>query len=840
MRRFIAFILVLAMLVPYFGFVQVSASARLPDFPNFELMYENEYAALFLDARTNNIRVFQRASGEYFDTLVTDGQSGSAFIRDIQRSDFELEILVNEVRGVRRRMNSYGDSASRGQIEYTSIDGGVSARFMVGDPDAIHLTMFPMFISRERLQYFVLDHLTQQERDDFGEFYRFTGGRYVRSHLTLVPATGEPNTVAIPWLRRAHRFFYEVGTYSFEELAYDNDYWEYDHFEPAPLVHVTVEYTLDGPDLIITVPRSGMELANEAQPFISMTMNPYFLSGGEGDEGYIFIPDGSGGIIMFDNGMTAQEAILPVFGRNPLYGGFRYHEFFEQATLPVYGIVRNNTAILAIIEEGAPLATIRANVSGRVDEFNRVYASFELLYSEAVPIRGRNLAATNNRFQDEMYDFDIRQRFIFLAGDDASYVGMARAYQAYLLRHGMLNASGPSAEYAPFFVNFIATTPRFRVLLGIQYTENFAMTSTQDVETILQSMMDQGVHNIHAQYSYWANGGMRTTDLHRIRPLRSIGGSRGMRDLEQFATDSGLALYPVVRTNTFREMPGRIGSISRGMLSRSVTNNIALIAWHGMHTRTFAGSISLLSPIHWVSYASRIVRNFNNLGLSNISVIDLGNMLFGDYRRRNVITRYEALPYANKALETLANDLGLMLTNPNVYAFTYANVITDLPFHPGTKRIVDFNIPFIQMVLGEHIPFSMPAYNIDPMAWRGFDEYLLHAVESRSGMKLILTYIDEREFFPTFENSGFHVLSNMYFQTAYHRHWEARIGEYYAQFNEFYQAVRGAYVTAHRVYERGTHVVVEYSNGVVVLINYCDNPWEYDGRVIAPLSFEVV
>ncbi|MCL2405553.1 MAG: DUF5696 domain-containing protein [Defluviitaleaceae bacterium] len=840
MKRLIALVLVLAMLIPSVGVVRTYASASVPSFANFELVYENAYAVLFVDERSNNIRVFQKASGEYFDTLVTDGQSGSAFIRDIQRSDFDLEILLNEVRGIRRRMNSYTESVSRSQVEYTNIPGGVSARFMVGDPDAIHLTMFPMFISRERLNYFVLDHLTQQERDDFGELYRFTGGRYVRRHPTFVAATGEPNTVAIPWLRRAHRFFYEVGTYTFDELAYDNDYWEYLPFEPAPLVHLAVEYTLCGPDLIITVPRSGMELADESQPFINITMNPYFLSASEEDEGYIFIPDGSGGIIMFNNGMTGQEASLPVFGRDPLYGGFRYHEPFNQATLPVYGIVRNNTAILAIIEEGAPVATIHANVSGRIDEYNRVYASFELLFNEAVPIRGRNLAATNNRFLDEMYDFDIRQRFVFLSGVDANYVGMARAYQQYLIYHSKLNSNGIPPEYAPFFVEFIATTPRSRVLLGIQYTENFAMTSTEDAQNILQSMTDQGVRNIHAQYTHWANGGMRTTDLHRLRPLRSIGGTRGMRDLEQFTVDSGLALYPTVRAVTFREVPGRIGGVTRGMLSRDVTNGISLIAWHGIHTRTFAGSISLLSPVHWVSYVTRIGRNFTNMGLSNIAVSDLGGMLFGDYRRRNTITRLESQHYANEALEALASDLGLMLANPNVYAFAHANIITDLPFSRGAMRIVDFNIPFVQMVLGEHIPFSMPAYNIDAMAWRGFNEYMLRAVESRSAMKLILTYANEREFFPTFQNHGFHVLNNMFFQTAYHHHWEARIGEYYARFNAFYQAVRGAYITAHTVTASGMHVVVEYSNGITVLINYCDSPWEHGGQIIAPLSFEVI
>jgi hypothetical protein len=405
-----------------------------------------------------------------------------------------------------------------------------------------------------------------------------------------------------------------------------------------------------------------------------------------------------------------------------------------------------------------------------------------------------------------------------------------------LLSLGLLN-SNPVPQDAPFFVDFIATAPRERVFLGVQYTQHFPMTSTQHAQDILQSLADSGVRNIHAQYSYWANGGMHSGALDNIRPLRSIGGASGMRDLQRFSDNNNVEIFPTVNATTFVDTPGRLGRTSRGMLSRAINNSVAFVAWHHVHNRITAGSFTLLSPQHWAAYAGRIVRGFNGLGLRNIAVNDLGNLLFGDYGRSNQITRLDAVPYAEAAMATLSNDLGLMLVNPNVYGFAYANVITDLPFSSGGRRMVDFNIPFVQMVLGQHIPFSMPAYNINSMQWRGFEEYLLRAVESRSGLKLIMTYEPERAFFPTFVTGG-PVPNNMFFQTEYSRHWQGRIGEYYARFNAFYQAVRGAEVTAHTVLELGSHVIVEYSNGVVVYINYSDSPWEIGGRVIAPLSFE--
>jgi len=802
----------------------------------FEVVYENEYAQLLLDERNNNIRVYFN-NGVYFDTLVMNGQVGNIFTRNNQRSDFNLEIYRSLISGATMNMDSFSNSVAAEQVTYTLIDGGVRADFMLGDADRVQLTMFPRQISRERLEEFVLDHMTPVERDVFtAEFYRFTGGRFLRAWPTVVAATGEPYPIPLPRLRRLHEAFYELGTYTFEELAYDNEYWEEDEFVPAPLVYLSVEYRLEGRDLVVTIPHEFMQ-AVEHQPFSAITVLPYFLSASVHDEGYIFIPDGSGGIIQLNNGMI-QEAVLPVFGSDPLYQQHRYEEPFLQATLPIFGIVRNNTAILAIIEEGASVATIMANASGRIDEFNRVYAAFELKYRENVHLRGTSFGAFSPRYLDEPYEINIQQRFIFLFDEDANYVGMARAYREYLLRHGLLN-SNPLPQDAPFFVDFIASTPRERILLGfIPNTYHFAMTSTSDMQNILTSLQNSGVHNIFAQYSHWANGGMIAGSLDNLSPLRSIGGARGMRELNTFAADNDINLFPAVQVITMRNRPGMFGRTRNSMLSRNIGNLVASIPWRQMHSRLMGGVMWMLSPTYWASYASRIMRGFSNLGLNNIAVTDLGSVLFGNYARREQISRLDALEFATQTLDLISGDMNLLLINPNAYAFRYANAITDLPFMPGGRRIVDFNIPFVQMVLGNHIPFSMPAYNADAMSWRGFEEYMLRAVESRSGLKLILTSENEWEFYQTFWDSGFFVMNNLFFQTEYERHWTHRIGEYYTRFNEFYRAVIGAEVVSHEVF--GERVIVGYDNGVYVFINYSNTAWLIQGLTVEPLSFVFV
>ena len=833
---FLGFVMALACMVPAAKPVMAAAQdTERPVFDyRFDLVYENDYAQLLIDRRNNAIRVVNLATGVYFNTLAMEGQRGNPHIQSIQRSDFTLDIIRDVTTGATRNMDSHSDSVQRRQVEYTYIDGGIRAHFTLGDPDARHLTMFPMFISDERMRELVIDHIDADSLSFLMDRYSPIDGRWVRRMPTYDAATGEPTTVGRPVLNRLWTLFYEYGYYTFEELDYDNLYWDYTPFEPPMMVSLAIEYTLEGPDLIVTVPRDYMEFL-EVNPFRSITLLPYLVSGSTFDDGYLFVPDGSGGIIRFNNGMTAEAMEIPVFGRDWLMEGWNFHEFTEQATLPIFGMVRNDMGILAIIEEGAPVAAINANVSDRIDEYNRVFVSFDLSFFEGLLMRGAAGGATTQQYM-EVYDMDIRVRYITLTGDDASYVGMARIYREYLLERGLLR-SNPIPADAPFFVHFYASAPRQQMFLGIPRTQHYPITSTENARHILQSLTDQGVRNIHAQYSHWTNGGMLTTSLDRLRPLRSIGGRSGMQELNEFAESIDATLFPTVRANTLIMRPGRFGRTNLSMLARNIGNMPQTVSWRVMSDRSFGGGAFMLSPFYWLRHVGRIVSGFLNIGLSNISVTDLGGLLFGNYGRRNQINRLEALDYADDALKALGEDLGLMLTNPNAYAFAHANVITDLPFRSSGRRLVDYNIPFVQMVIENHIPFGMPAYNENPMSWRGFTEYMLRAVESRSAMQLRLTYASEEEFFPTFQQ--FWVLNTLPFLTQYSR-WEGRIGEYYARFNAFYQQVRGAFTVGHQILNGGDHVIVSYDNGVRVYINYSNNPWEIDGRIIAPLDFEVM
>lgn len=71
--------------------------------------------------------------------------------------------------------------------------------------------------------------------------------------------------------------------------------------------NVSVIYRLDGDDLIVEVPFDDLEY-KEDYPIYYLSVLPYFGASGTTDEGFLFVPEGGGALIEFNNGKTSQNS----------------------------------------------------------------------------------------------------------------------------------------------------------------------------------------------------------------------------------------------------------------------------------------------------------------------------------------------------------------------------------------------------------------------------------------------------------------------------------------------------------------------------------------------------
>lgn len=798
---------------------------------NFETVARNDEAELLIDKATNTLRLVSLKTGNYFDTKVMNGQLGSEYVKNIQKSDFVVSYYRDLAQGTTETWNNYTMSIELGQVEYEPIDNGIRCIFTVGDASKIHLDMFPMYISKDRMEKLVLQYLDDKQRQQLlGKqgYYTETKDKYIRNWESKTK-DGSPTAVPIPVLKRMYNLFYEVGHYSAEELAIDNEMWGVQAENLNITFKMAVEYVLEGKDLVVRVPIDGIE-TDEKHPITELTLLPYLLSGGIQDEGYLFVPDGCGGIINLNNGKYLTEFSTYIFGSDPLYENGFYYEQFTPSTFPVVGIKKNNIAIMGIIEQGAEIATVSANVSGRVDEFNKATIKFNLFYSERVPL---TIGFENYilKHADRGYDKDIVVRYKLLEGKDASYVGMAKEYRKYLEHKGEIKKN-ETPQQVPLFLEMIASVPREKVFLGIPYTSQVSLTSFDEAKNIVDTLKQKGVSDIVVQYTYWANGGVKNSAFNNLKVIRSIGGEQGLKRFISYSQQSDIPLFFTINMVTVYSTRG---ISKRNDIAKLINNTPAVKPGFNMVTKiTDRVREWLISPSFFSRYTDSIIKWADKLGIEGLGLGEAGVLLYGDYGEKNQIMRWDALPMFQDAFEAMGEHGSLLFSNANSYVYKYADYITDLPVYGSGREIIDYNVPFVQMVLENNIVYSMPAFN--EYSLENFEKYLLKAIETKSSLKWIVTAAEEKEFIPAYLSDDFRM--RYYYRTQFKR-WEEEIPHYYSLYNEFYQQVKDAEIDNHEIIDEDL-VKVSYTNGVIVYLNYSTTEEKsIDGYVIKPLSYVI-
>lgn len=96
-----------------------------------------------------------------------------------------------------------------------------------------------------------------------------------------------------------------------------------------------------------------------------MTVLGSFGAASDKEDGYFVIPDGSGALVRFNNNRTMQANtyMQKVYGSDVTVVPATKGAVTEQIYLPVYGIVKEDNAMLVVASKGDSNATLTTNVS---------------------------------------------------------------------------------------------------------------------------------------------------------------------------------------------------------------------------------------------------------------------------------------------------------------------------------------------------------------------------------------------------------------------------------------------------------------------------------------------
>nr|WP_239534140.1 DUF5696 domain-containing protein [Thalassobacillus pellis] len=581
-------------------------------------------------------------------------------------------------------------------------------------------------------------------------------------------------------------------------------------------ITIPLEVTIEGSSLVLSVPHSGIEEGENR--LVAMRIYP-FLGAVEGKDknGYMFIPDGSGALMRFDEKQVAS--ISPY--RAAIYGedkGFQRSKKEVKkervkppykVTIPVYGVTHgvDHNGFVTILDEGKNFAEIIAYPSGVATDFHWITAKYNYRYQYFQPT-SQDMEGFNT-FQKEMNEFDIKKRISFLSDEEADYVGMAHTYQQYLIDNDMLSAKKDQVDIRLEFLGG-------EVKDGLLWDSVYPMTPVKDLPGFVSRLKKENVDNMHVVYRGWAEGGLTGTLPDKFPREEKLGSKDDFEEVHDFFKEKGIPLY--YYTDYTKAFEGASGFSGRTDVARKI--NSEPIKGSSGETEYY-----YLSPQKALEIAKQDRKKYEENDIANLAVDTSANALFSDFNHHTL--RPEAIDMYQEMFGVLQSSIdSIALYRPNDYMLSETDRYLDIPMYSSNYIFVTDTVPFIQIVLKGYIPYyaSFSNYHHNPV-----DE-VLRMIEFGAYPSFYLTSEPSHKLMHT-------PSEDLY--TSQFDDWEDEIIEQYEMVKESLGQVEGETIRFRTVHDTGV-VEVGYSNGISIFVNYTSEDVHAAGVKIEADGFKVI
>ncbi|MBW5445218.1 hypothetical protein GE107_03965 [Cohnella sp. CFH 77786] len=781
---------------------------------------ENDRLQLFADDQTGAIAVRNKQSGEIWHSNPPERDSDSLAAgvnKELLSSQLKLDFYNSF--GQIGSVNSYADSFAHKQIQAEAIQGGLRVVYTFGTA-AKTAEDLPLMLSFERFESL------SGKVDKAGRRALMTA--YRKDEAKSVYVRNDDAVKSASQLKRTLKAFEDAG-YTEEDLKKDMEELNFTQEKPeGRIFKVTVEYVLDADSLVVRVPASGIRYPANF-PVNRISVLSFFGAGGANEEGTIFVPDGSGALIHFNNGKIRYPAY-----QQSVYGSDLTMERTETAgreqtvRLPVFGMIKDSDAFLGIIEDGAPVATLNADVSGRLNSYNYVYPSFNVVNKGQVTLNAKGKERTLPKFQESPVKTDFTIRYAFLSGKDASWQGMARYYQQYLEQHKGLpeRKTGGHSEDTPFYLQLVGSISKRKHFVGIPYQAFEPLTTFQQAQSIVEQMQERGVGPIRVKYSGWFNGGLDHQVPDNVAVDRAVGGSKGLRKFAAYAQEKGVAFYPDVAMVMAHSGKGFNENEEAAVTLSGIPAKIYPLDLATQGRDRSRSPSYVVSPRLVGKYADGMLEDLKGYKTGGISLRDLADQLNSDYRIGGLIDRAESEEISVQALNRIRGEnLKMMADGGNAYALPYLTDITNAPLASSGFKLEDEEVPFYPMVVRGYIDYTGEPYNLS--AYTDYKQYMLKCLEYGAGVYFEWIYEPNYKIQDTEHSELFAV---------HYGQWIDQAAEIYREVNETLKNFRNERIVAHEKLEEGVYKTV-YESGGYVVVNYNLSPVTVEGRTLAGESY---
>ncbi len=803
---------------------------------------ENEKYVFYVQEESGEWALYNKMTNQYLFSNPYDlgGEKSS----DETKQNLLSQVIINfSDSGVAKTYTSFADCVMLDQIKVKHLKNGVRVEYTIGNEETRKL--IPMQITAERFETEILEKIPEgRQKETFKSFFQ----KKSINDGTLTTAGKKQLIASYPIVEKYDIYVFATDAgdneilrqetvikthcpeYSFEELEYDHSLVGYVASNKAPAVFkFAIEYTLNDTGVDARLGANGIRFDETVYTLENMKILPYVGAGSADNEGYLFVPDGSGAIIRFEDVIKQQ---VTVSGK--LYGqDYAFHKITgstqQTMRLPVYGIVENdiravskevngetvieqfpfNSGFFAIIEEGDSLATIYAESGGTLHKYNSVYTTFnprpsdQYNLADSISVGGN---ATWTVVSDRKYTGSYKIKYVMLEDEilakeaaekadgeyvsyDADYVGMATAYRDYLYNTKVLTplTEKDVDKNIPLYIESFGTIDTTEKVLSFPITKETPLTTFEDLKTVYNELEKAGVTNVNFKLTGFTNGGMISTVPSKVEFQKKVGGDKGFKSFLKFAEERGIGVFPefdfvylhgTEAFDGFSFKKDAVRTIDNRYTQKQEYNSVYQAL---METGNVVISVSAFSKLY-----KGFTDDMKDLGATSVSVSTLGSDLNSDFDEDNPYNREDSRSETVKLLEKLRNDYKEVMSDAaNAYSLQYVDHYLNVALDSSRYISASQAIPFMGMVLHGAVEFAGAplnttgniAYEILKMIENGANPYFLLSFDNTEKLKDDPLYAE-------------------YFSVRYDI-WKEDLIEYYTVVNEALKDVQTATIVDH-------------------------------------------
>lgn len=692
--------------------------------------------------------------------------------------------------------------------------------------------------------YQILDADSPSNLKDY-DYYEYKGGTF--SYMSEIQ------------INSLNTWMYDWCGYTSADLVQDNAEFEIEFEINSFAFEVAIEYRMTDEGLKVTIPGNSVREYGDYQ-LSKIDILPYFTAApdqikGNPVDGYTIIPDGSGAILEHNNG---KANLYDPYVKRIYTTDLSQSNVTKKATnydilLPMYSVVNTvNGVTSAVIVEAESMAAqleLRASTSGYGtlgETYNRNNFTAYLREGQLVKI-GVYSKEPVQKFTNELIKEDIVLNYTFYnnasnseyQNQDINYSFIAERYREKIIKKYGLENKVETTKTPVLELDVIGSYTFSDNFLGIKYKAKGSMTTYKELQEMINKYNDLGINYINVFYQGWRKEALIDVTFKKFKTNNILGSKK---ELQKVASNENVNIYPYVaigEINSYQESFG-----SNHYTTRDVIGEIITKKPYALNTNTYdpkGRTIAVVSPHYYYAFANSLVDSYkklfgedvakaNGVGINSISIDKFGSALAGDYKKNNEMYKTGAIREQIRSLELISENINnVNLYTPYEYALQFISHAKAVPFESTQKELLDYSIPFYQLVINGIIDYSGESINTNIES--GTTYHIMKLIETGSNPQFTFTYDSSSELIRT--------EYNYYYNTQY-TEW---LNEVQTIYNELVNlGIYSGRLIAHEQIDDNIFLVTYQLDNtqIKICLNYSFSPYTVGSTVVSAKSYEVI